>query len=328
MAACQGRAGIGLHRDQTDILARGLVGKKGKGRTAEVGAAAAGGEDHVRVVARFLELLLGFQANHGLVQQHVVQHRAQGVIGIGARGGILHRFRDRQAERARTVGVGCQRGTAGVGFHARAGEHFRAPGLHHGAAVGLLPVAHLDHVHPHLQPEHLAGQRHRAAPLAGAGLGGDALDAGLGVVIGLSHGGVGLVRTGRGDAFVLVVDLRRGAERRFQAMGAEQRRGAPQLIDLAHFFRDRNPALGRHFLLDQAHREDRRQRLGADRLAVRTQRRRRRIGHVGDDVVPVGGDLGFVEQELGLRHGGLPVVCVYRCISDKQARLGNHRPIA
>jgi len=180
--------------------------------------------------------------------------------------------------------------------------------MHHRAAVGFLPVADLDHVDPHFQSKHLPGQRHRAAPLPGAGFGGDALDTGLGVVIGLGDRGVDLVRAGRGDAFVLVIDFGRRAESRFQAVGANQRGGAPQLVDFAHLFRDRDPSFSRHFLLDQTHREDRRQRIGADRLAVRTQRRRRWIGHVGNDVVPVGGDLRFVEQELGLRHGGLPVV--------------------
>jgi hypothetical protein len=85
--------------------------------------------------------------------------------------------------------------------------------------IGLLVVGHLDHVDAHVDAEHLPGQGQGAAPLAGAGLGGQALDARLGVVIGLGDGRVDLVRAGRRDAFVLVVDLRRRTQRRFQLDG-------------------------------------------------------------------------------------------------------------
>ena len=164
----------------------------------------------------------------------------------------------------------------------------------------------------HLEAEQRAGEGQRRAPLAGAGLGAELLDAGLGVVPGLRHGGVGLVAAGGRDAFVLVVDLGRRAQRLLQAVGADQRGRPPQLEDLAHRLGDRDLALGGHLLQDQFHREQRRQVVRAHRLQrARVQHRRRRHRQVGGDVVPVRGHLALVEQELGGRaHGrGLLVEC-------------------
>ena len=42
---------------------------------------------------------------------------------------------------------------AGIGAVARAGEHFRAPGVHHHAAIRLLLVAHPHHVDRAFQAE-------------------------------------------------------------------------------------------------------------------------------------------------------------------------------
>ena len=103
------------------------------------------------------------------------------------------------------------------------GKHVGAPGLHQDAAVGLLVVADAHHVDRRTHVEDRAGHGQRAAPLARAGLGGDALDALHLVVVGLRDGGVGLVAAGRADALVLVVDVRRGVERLLQFA----RRGTP-----------------------------------------------------------------------------------------------------
>ena len=92
---------------------------------------------------------------------------------------------------------------------ARAGKDLRAPGVHHHAAVRLLVVADAHHVDRAFQPEQLAGERERAAPLAGAGLRGQPLDARALVVIRLRDRGVRLVAAGGTGAFVLVIDVRR-----------------------------------------------------------------------------------------------------------------------
>ena len=105
----QRRAGGRLDRHAAQVrsalVAGRLVGEEGEGDAAEAGTAAAGAEDHVRVEADLVELLLGFEADHGLVQQHVIQHRAQRVVGVGIGGGFLDGFGNGDAERALAVGI-------------------------------------------------------------------------------------------------------------------------------------------------------------------------------------------------------------------------------
>ena len=87
-------------------------------------------------------------------------------------------------------------------------------------------------------PNMLAGEREGGAPLAGAGLGGELGDAFLLVVLGLGDGGVGLVRAGRADAFVLEVDLGRSAEGLLPSRSADERSGPPELVDLPDLIGD------------------------------------------------------------------------------------------
>ena len=75
----QRRAGGRLDGQQPHLLAGRLVGEEGEGDAGEVGAAAVAGDDDVRVVAGVLQLLLGLQADDGLVQADVVEHRAERV---------------------------------------------------------------------------------------------------------------------------------------------------------------------------------------------------------------------------------------------------------
>ena len=123
----------------------------------------------------------------------------------------------------------------------------------------------------------------------------------------LRHRGVGLVRAGRRDAFVLVVDPRRRAER-LSRRCADQRRRAPEAEHLAHRLGNGHVALGADLLQDQLHQEQRRQVVRADRLQrARVQHRRRSHRQIGGDVVPVLRHLALVEQELGGRAHGRPL---------------------
>src|ERR1044071_4586639 len=90
-------------------------------------------------------------------------------------------------------------------------------------------------------------------------------------------------------------------------MGPVQRGGPPQPVDVEHLVRDGDVGIGGHFLADQLHREQRCQVLGPDRLArARVQRWGRRRGQVRDHVVPLAGDLGLIQCDLGaLGHDGL-----------------------
>ena len=187
----------------------------------------------------------------------------------------------------------------------------RPEGLDHHLAIWLAVVRGADLPHLALEAVLRAREGERGAPLAGAGLGRQLLDAGLGVVVGLRHSGVRLVRAGGGDAFVLVVDLRSRPERLLQAVRTEEGRGPPQAIDVLDLLGDVDVALGRHLLEDQVHREDGGEVVGADGLTgPRVQRRRGRGGQVGEDVVPTGRHFRLIEQDLVLRDRchGIPLI--------------------
>src|SRR5207249_10540810 len=213
---------------------------------------------------------------------------------------VFHGLADRDAERAGRVRILLEDYLAGLRVGAPARPHLRAPGLHHDPALRLLLVRHLHHVDLALQAEHLTGERDRGAPLAGARLGAEPRDLFFLVVVGLRDRRVRLVAAGRAHAFVLVVDVRRRAERLLEAARAIGRRRTPQAIDVTDLVGDLDPALLADLLLDQLHREERRQILRADRLlgAGMEHGRRRRL-EVGLDVVPLGRDVLLVEDELG-----------------------------
>ena len=238
--------------------------------------------------------------------KHMVEHRAQRVFGVVALHGKLDRFRDGNAQAAGVVRVFGQHRAAVSGFGGGRGKTTGAIGFHDGTAVGLLVVghAHLEHLDFHAVKR--AGKCQRGAPLAGAGLGHQALDAGLLVVKGLRHRGVGFVAAGRAAAFVLVINLGRRAQRFFQAMGAKQGRRPPQLKHFAHRLGNLNLALQAHLLHDQGHREQRRQIVRTHRLhGAGVQYRGQGLGQVGLQVVPELGHLVFVQEVLGLLgHGG------------------------
>ena len=56
-------------------------------------------------LARERELLLRFETDHRLVQQHVVEHRAERIVRVVARRRVAHRVADGEAERAGMVGL-------------------------------------------------------------------------------------------------------------------------------------------------------------------------------------------------------------------------------
>ncbi len=196
-------------------------------------------------------------------------------------------------------GLSCEHAATELGLIGRGWEHLRAPRLHQGAAIWLLLIRDIDHVDHDLEPEQAAREGECRAPLAGAGLGGEPLDAFLGVVVGLCHRGVGFVRPRWRCALVLVEDPRGGVERLLQAARAIQRRGAPELVDVANAIGDLDPALPRHLLADDCHREDRGEIRGRQRLErPRAQERAELLRDIGEDVVPVRRQLVFRQQEL------------------------------
>src|SRR5262249_300657 len=149
----------------------------------------------------------------------------------------------------------------------RAGHDLGAEGFHEDATVRFLMVGDLHHVDLALQPEEAARLRQRGAPLTGARLRGQTRDLLLLVVVGLRYRGVRAVTAGGTHALVLVVDPRRRVERLLEAAGAIERRGPPETIDVAHLIGDLDPAILTDLLLDQFHREERREVLWPDRLS-------------------------------------------------------------
>ena len=221
------------------------------------------------------------------MHEHVIEHAAESIFGVGVLGRDFHRLRDRNPEAARRIRVGFEDRLAGIGLVARACDAFRAVGLHQRPPVGLLIVGDPDHVDFDFEAEQRAGEGERRAPLPRAGLGRELGHALFLVVKSLGHGGVGLVAAGRADALVFVEDTGGRSERLLEPPGAIEGRWAPHAVDVAHRRRDFDVPLGAHLLADQRHRKERREIGGADRLSrpwVQHWRRRRR--QIGDDVVP------------------------------------------
>ena len=189
----QGRARSRFHRHAAHFFAVGPVGDEREGQSGEVGAAAAAGDHHVRIIPGDLHLGLGLLADHGLVQTDMIQHAAEGIVGVGMAGGIFNRLRDGDSQAAEAIRIMGQDRAAGIGEFGRRRDHLRPPQLHHALAVRLLAAGNLDHIDGAFQTEHGTGQGQRTAPLAGAGLGCQAADAGLLVIVGLGDGRVRFV---------------------------------------------------------------------------------------------------------------------------------------
>ena len=68
-----------------------------EGQPREVRAATGAGDDHVGILAGHTHLLDGLLADDRLVQQHVVEHRPEAVLGVVSAGRVLDRFADRNA---------------------------------------------------------------------------------------------------------------------------------------------------------------------------------------------------------------------------------------
>ena len=176
----------------------------------------------------------------------------------------------------------------------------RAVGAHDLAAEGLLLVADLDHVDLAVQAQVGAGHGQGGAPLAGAGLGGHALEALVLGVEGLGDGGIELMGAGGVVALELVVDLRRGLQLLLQAVGPDQGRGPVHLVEIADVVRDGDVGRGLVQLLpDELVAEDGLQILKGDGLARGgIEEGGGLVDHVGAEIVPCLGHLIFGEVDL------------------------------
>ena len=105
--ACQSGTGSRLRGQETclGLLPRQLVTDERVCQAGKIGAAADAPDHHIRVRAGHLHLLLGFEADHCLVQENVVDDRTERVLGIVVGGGVLDGFGDRDPEAAWRVRV-------------------------------------------------------------------------------------------------------------------------------------------------------------------------------------------------------------------------------
>ena len=96
LSAGELRAAVGLGGNELSVgvPAAQLVAHEGEGDATEVAAAAEASDDHVGILAGHLHLLLGLQADDGLVQAHVVEHGAKHIFTMRCGGGQLYGFRD------------------------------------------------------------------------------------------------------------------------------------------------------------------------------------------------------------------------------------------
>ena len=106
-----------------------------------------------------------------------------------------------------------------------------------------------------------------------------------------------------------------------EALGAHERRRAPQAQDVEHLARDVDPLVGRHLLGDETHREQRREVVGPDGLAGRrVQRRLQRLGQHRQHVEPRGRELLLRQDEsshqLPPRSDRMPAHRLPRARSD------------
>ena len=100
------RAGGRLDGDDAGLLALlDVLAHEREGDAGEVGAAAHAADHEVGIGAGQLHLLEGFLADDGLMEQHVVEHRAQRVVGVVALSGHFDRFADGDAQAARGIRV-------------------------------------------------------------------------------------------------------------------------------------------------------------------------------------------------------------------------------
>ena len=180
------------------------------------------------------------------------------------------------------------------------GGNGSAVGPHDLSAEGLLLVADLHHVDLAVQAQVGAGHGQSRAPLAGTGLGGNALEALLLGVIGLGDGAVELVGAGSVVALKLVVDLGGGAQGLFQAVGPHQGRGPVHLVEVQDLLGNGDlPVIIVQFLTDQLVAEHGAQVVKAHGLSGAGIQQGGGLDlHVGPDVVPCLGHLVFREIDL------------------------------
>jgi len=166
----------------------------------------------------------------------MIEHAAERVLGVFGLDRVLDGFADGDAQAAGAVRVFLQHFAAKLSLVTWAGKNLGAPGLHHELAIRFLVEAHLDHVNGAFETNkrqasartNPTGRRRFPWP-------------------GVWCRPACCSKPGpppcwacdcRGaDALVLVIDVGGRLQGLFQPHRAEQRRGSPQGVDVAHLLR-------------------------------------------------------------------------------------------
>ena len=159
---------------------------EGEGEAGQVGAATGAAEDVVGLFfAELLELEEGFFTDDGLVEHHVVEHGAQGVVGLVVAESYFDGFGDGHAEGSGGAREFFVHGAAGFGVHGGGAVAASSVEVHEHAAVGFGFVGGADLPHLDVNIEHGARIAEGGSPLTSTRLGGEVLNAFDLVVVGL-----------------------------------------------------------------------------------------------------------------------------------------------
>ena len=233
------------------------------------------------------------------MQQHVIQHAAQHITGVGIALGYFYRFGDGTAQTAGRIGHHFQDLAAHHGSIGRRRRDFCAVGLHHGLAMWFQLGRALDHIHTHAQTKIAAGHGQCSTPLACAGFGGDFAQALLLGVISLGHGGVQFMTAAGVGAFVLIIDLCRGVQQAFQIVGTHHGRGAHHTVKVPHLLGNGDKLIGGvQFLLHRLVTENGFQRFLGDGLLGFGIQHGRQVGDDGAQIHPRTGHFVFFQKNL------------------------------
>ena len=230
----------------------------------------------------------------------MVEHRSKHILAVGRGARQFHSLRNGGAERTLIVGIVGNNVLTGASWHTWRCYHLCAVGLHDRAAIGLLVIRHLHHIHCQCQAEVLCRQRQRRAPLSSASFGGDVRHALLLAVVGLCYCRVELMRPHRAYALVLKIDMCRRVKKFLQSACSHQRGRAPNLIHFAHLLRNFNPLVGGvEFLVGASLIEQRIEVLRLHGLLVGwVKHRARLIFHISHHVVPCSGNIFFLKEKF------------------------------
>ena len=183
------RAGCRLHRNDAVVpFTPELLPHKRRNQASQIGSSPGTADNDVGLHAVFVQGSLCLQADNRLVQKHLVQHTAQYIAVALPVLFRLHSLGDGAAQASGGAGMLSQNLPAHFGGHAGGGGDGGPVGAHHFPAERLLLIGDFYHVYQAVQVKIGTGHGQSGAPLAGAGLGGDALKSLLFGIISLGNG--------------------------------------------------------------------------------------------------------------------------------------------